>query len=514
MLPISGPFAALGAVAAGAAIGLAFVPYGLWPLAIIGVAAVSLVIGHRPGASGAGLGYLAGIGLNLVASWWISVFGWPVAAAFLAVVSAWYALLGWLLTRVRSLPGWPLWSACCWSLVELGSSVAPLGGFGWNRLAFTTADQPLSGFLPWIGATGVSWLVALLGFTLAQALSSPGGRAVGIASLMSCFAVGGALKLIPIPPANEQVTVGMVQGDVGGSGYTYLGEARSVTRYHLAETISLMAKARAGQEPMPDFILWPENSTDLDPMKDATTKHLIELATGIAGRPIFIGTISEGPGPEQRQTTGLWWDPLTGSGPRYDKRNLVPFGEWIPFREFLLPRVPVLRLVGRESVPGDSPGVLEVAAGGREDLRLGDIICMELAYDETVYDTLRHGAQVLLVQSSNVTFTGSAQPHQQFQLTRIRAMEARRQIVVATTSSFSGLIEADGRVSYKTSESTADSASFTVAVRDGVTPGVAMQPYAGWVIAACALLGVLLSCVSWGSTRLDSMPEAEDGAAI
>ncbi|MDO4785208.1 MAG: apolipoprotein N-acyltransferase [Propionibacteriaceae bacterium] len=494
-----------GSLAAGAAIGLAFVPFGLWPLAFAGVAAISLLTGDRSGRAGFGLGYLAGIGLNLVASSWIGMFGWLVAAAFVAVVSLWYGLLGWLLTRVRRLPGWPLWSASCWSLVELGSSLAPFGGFGWNRLAFTTADQPLSGLLPWVGATGVSWLVALLGCAIAAAVRSPRRWVLPGGVVLAVFCLGGALKLVPVPVAGERVTVGMVQGDVGGSGYTYLGETRSVTRYHLAETISLMAKARTGQQAMPDFLLWPENSTDLDPRRDAETRRLIELAATVADRPILVGTISEGPGPDQRQTTGLWWDARTGSGPRYDKRNLVPFGEWIPFREFLLPHIPVLQLVGRESVPGDSPGVLEVTAGGRDGLRLGDIICMELAYDETVYDTVRHGAQVLLVQSSNVTFTGSTQPHQQFQLTRIRAMEARREIVVATTSSFSGLIEADGRVTYKTAESTADSASFSVGVREGVTPGIAMQPYAGWVLASCALLGVLLSCVSWGSTRLDSV---------
>ena len=164
----------------------------------------------------------------------------------------------------------------------------------------------------------------------------------------------------------------------------------------------------------------------------------------------------EGPGQDERQTAALWWDPVRGLLARYDKRNLVPFGEWIPFRDQLLPLIPILKEVGAQSVPGTTPGVLTVPLDGRP-IKVGDVICFELAYDSTVYDTLRGGAQVLMVQSNNATYGGTGQIEQQFAITRARAMETRREIAVATTNSVSGFIDRDGRVVERTSEFTAAS---------------------------------------------------------
>ena len=61
------------------------------------------------------------------------------------------------------------------------------------------------------------------------------------------------------------MNVGIVQGNVPGRGIEALGRMRSVTNNHLSETVNLMTRVRLGQAAVPDFILWPENSTDIDP---------------------------------------------------------------------------------------------------------------------------------------------------------------------------------------------------------------------------------------------------------
>lgn len=493
--PLPLPLASLGALASGALIGLAFAPFKIWPLAIIGVAVLSWLLLGRTRRVGFGLGYLAGLGLNAVTISWIGVLGWFVPVALVAFMALWVALLGWLTVALQRLAAWPAWVACAWVLAELGASNVPLGGFGWNRLAFSTADQPLSGFLPWIGVAGVSWLVALCGGLLVVIAQRPKRALVPAVLVAVLFASGGVLKLAPIDQPSERVTIGMVQGNVDGVGHGNAGYARSVTNNHLSETIALMAKVRTGQHAQPDFVLWPENSTDIDPTNDPTTRDLVQYSALIAGLPIFVGAVMDGPGKDERQTTGLWWDPVTGVGPRYNKRNLVPFGEWIPFRDVLLPKMPILKRIGRQGIPGTVPGVIEVPVSNHPQLRIGDVICFELAYDETVYDTMRNGAQVLVVQSNNATYTATGQPHQQFEITRIRAMETRREIVVATTNSFSGLIEPDGRVVAKTTEGKAASASFTVPLRTNVTLGVRLQPWAPIGVSIVALIGVALSLV-------------------
>lgn len=145
---------------------------------------------------------------------------------------------------------------------------------------------------------------------------------------------------------------------------------------------------------------------------------------------------------------------MAGVLARYNKQNLVPFGEWIPFRNQLLPLIPMLKMIGAQSVPGTEPGVLTVPLDGRT-VKIGDIICFELAYDSTIYSTLTNGAQVLMVQSNNATYGGTGQIEQQFAITRARAMETRREIAVATTNSVSGFIDRDGRVVQRTDEFTA-----------------------------------------------------------
>jgi apolipoprotein N-acyltransferase len=150
-------------------------------------------------------------------------------------------------------------------------------------------------------------------------------------------------------------------------------------------------------------------------------------------------------------------------------------------------------MVGAQSVPGTQPGVLDVNVAGRP-LKVGDVICFELAYDQTIYQTLTGGAQVLMVQSNNATYGGTGQIEQQFAITRARAMESRREIAVATTNSVSGFIDRDGRVVQRTSEFTAADLVAAMPLRTALTPAVVLAP---WLQRGLALLA-LLSCLYAG----------------
>jgi apolipoprotein N-acyltransferase len=368
-------------------------------------------------------------------------------------------------------------------------------------------DTPLAGFFPIIGVAGVSFLVALVGQLIAWAVlalcwprfggAPPRGRLtrptrviIAAAAIVGIGLLGSALRLYQVEPAATSagsVRVGIVQGNIPGRGIEAMGRARSVTNNHLSETIHLMTKVRLGQELQPDFLLWPENSTDIDPTMDPITRQTVQVAAQVADRPILVGAVMQGPGPNERQTAALWWDPDRGVLARYDKQNLVPFGEWIPFRAQLLPLIPLLQQVGAQSVAGTRPGVLDVTAAGRP-IKIGDVICFELAYDQTIYRSITGGAQVLMVQSNNATYGGTGQIEQQFAITRARAMETRREIAVATTNSVSGFITRDGAIAIRTREFTAQSMVVEMPLRDALTPAIRVAP---WLERGLALLAVL-----------------------
>ncbi len=498
------------AAAGGLTTALAFQPYNLWPLLAFGVGALSLAVYDARAQSAAALGYLYGLVFLTVSIGWVSVIALPVAVILVAFEALWFLALASVLRIVTRVPWWPVPAAGAWLLVEAGYSRFPFGGFGWVRLAFTAADAPVNGLFPIIGTAAVSYVVALCCQLVAWvALTALVDRArlvrhtaAAVTVILLVTGAGLAGRLYePTPDPVPAVTVGMVQGNVDGVGVEFLGRQRSVTNNHLSETVALMARARAGEVPMPDFVLWPENSTDIDPTRDDETRAVVQTAARTAGVPIMVGAVMEGPGPYERQTTALWWDADRGVTDTYSKRNLVPFGEWIPFRRQLLPVIPMLQMVGAQGVPGTGPGVLTADIPRHGTTRVGVMICFELAYDDTFREVLQGdvstggGAQLFTVQSNNATYAGTGQIDQQYAITRIRAMESRREILVATTNALSGYIRADGTVVFETHQRTSASTAVEMPIRTALTPAVrygAMVEGALLVLAAVSIVAAAL----------------------
>lgn len=516
----------LGALALGALAGVGWQPTALWQVVVPALAGLTWLV-LRPEVElsgrdvsgrplplrrGLALGWWFGLGLGIISLSWVAVIGWYVLPPLLAFMALWQGLVGVATVATARVVRAPVLRAlllgCAWSLAEFGAGRVPFGGFGWVRLAYSQVDSPLAGWLPLVGVGGLSLVVAVLAnlalLLVLPAIRRPVRIAAGVLAALLVLGAPLAGRAIGSGTAGESVNVGMVQGNVDGSaGPNAMGYARSVTDNHVSQTVTLMARARAGLDPMPDFVLWPENATDVDPTLDAQTRNLVGRASDISGLPILVGAVMQGPGEGERQTTALWWRTDQQVTARYDKRNLVPFGEWIPLRKQLLPVLPVLEQVGAQSVPGTTPGVLDVRLGpdGRgAPLVVGDIICFELAWDSTVHDTVDHGAEVLVVQSNNGTYTGTGQPHQQFAITRARAMEMRREIVVATTNSLSGLVHPDGSVTGATTEGRAEARTFTVPRRDGLTPALWLGPALELAAAIASLLVVGIALTRRGAT--------------
>lgn len=476
------------AIAAGLLVGLGQAPMGVWPATIAGVALFTWLMAGRRGGPSFGYGYLAGLAMNALTISWISVLGVGVGVALIAFLALWWGLLGWVTSRLLRLRAWPVLVPAAWVAMEFASGKVPFGGFAWTRLAYTTIDQPMNGWLAWVGVTGVGYLVALAGTGVLLAATQPRWRVKAVAGVLALFLTGGLLNLTPVAEPERHVSVAVVQPNVNRAEKGTPSYARSVTNNALSETIFALALARTSDSPEIDFVLWPENATDVDPLLDAETRSLVELAAQLADVPIFVGAVTLGDQPETRQTSSIWWDPDTGPGAIYHKRDLVPFGEWIPFREVLLPRLPILRQIGYQSIPGDTPGVIEAPVANYPHLLVGTIVCFELAYDDTSYDVVRHGADVVVSQSNTNTYGGTFQVSQQLTINRVRAMELGREVVASTLNSVTALIDPHGRVIEPTAEFTAASRIVTIPLRQNVNLAVRLSPWLAWAAVATTLV--------------------------
>ncbi|MDI6102188.1 apolipoprotein N-acyltransferase [Actinoplanes sp. NEAU-A12] len=499
--PLRLPVAAALAVAAGAALLLALPPYDLWWLSPAGVALLAAAVHRRRLRAGFGLGLLAGLVLFVplldwtrIAAGWLP---WVILSVFQALYLALAGLAGaWLsplIDRWRVL--WPLLAGLVWTTQEFLRGRAPFGGFPWGRLAFSQGDAPMLRLAAYGGAPLVTFAVAVAGGALVAlawrrfqgcGLPAAAGFAVTAATLIAAPA---ALPLTE--PGGPVTTVAIVQGNVPRLGLDFNAQRRAVLDNHVNATKALAADVAAGRQRQPGVVVWPENSSDIDPLRNADAAGLIQSAADAIKAPILVGTLQRTDVPGDIYNVGILWRP--GSGPdhpqQYAKRHPVPFAEYMPMRS-------VARLVSekvdlvRNMLGGERPGVIDTGAG-----ILGDVICFEVAYDGIVRDTVDGGAQLLTVQTNNATFN-EAEARQQLAMVRLRAVEHGREALMVSTVGVSGFVDAQGTVHGSTGFNTAAvvvrdmslEGPRTLATRSGLWPEAAIVFGTVVALAGAALL--------------------------
>jgi apolipoprotein N-acyltransferase len=465
---VSLPLAVALSLAGGVFLLLAFPPYDLFPLAPLSVAVLALITHRRRPRTAAGLGALYGLVFFVpILSWtnlhtgnlpWLLLSG--LEAAFLALLAAAAAYVSPLADRRRW--SWPLLTGLLWVLQEALRDHTPFGGFPWARLAFSQGDSPLLGLAALGGAPLVTFAVALTGGLLAAAAAaflptrargpgSPtgqpswraGGAYLGGALLVT---LSGFAVPAPAPAADgaggERAVVAIVQGNVPRLGLDFNAQRRAVLDNHARATVALAERVATGDEPRPDLVVWPENSSDIDPLRNGDAADVITRAARAIDAPILVGAVLRGPGEGEVRNAGLLWRPDTGpdEDQTYVKRHPVPFAEYVPLRRIARMVSSEVDRVRADFVAGTEPGVLDVGP-----VVVGDVICFEVAYDEIVRDTVIGGAQILAVQTNNATFN-EAEARQQLAMVRLRAVEHGREALMASTVGVSAFVRTDGTV--------------------------------------------------------------------
>ncbi|HEY0699489.1 MAG TPA: apolipoprotein N-acyltransferase, partial [Micromonospora sp.] len=406
-------------------------------------------------------------------------------AGYVAVLGAAGAWVSPLADRWRW--GWPPLLGLLWVGQEALRSRTPFGGFPWGRLAFSQDDSPLLAVAALGGAPLVTFAVATAGGFLLVACwppVRPRWSVVAAAAAVATVALGWGVP-VAAPGGGPTVTVAIVQGNVPRLGLDFNAQRRAVLDNHVQGTVELAGQVAAGRQPQPDLVVWPENSSDIDPLRNADAAARISEAARAVRAPILVGAVLQGPGQGKVRNAGLVWLPegRPDETQTYVKRHPVPFAEYVPLRS-------VARMVSKEVdrvrsdfVAGSRPGVM--TAGG---ITVGDVICFEVAYDGLVRDTVTGGAQLLAVQTNNATFD-VAEARQQLAMVRLRSVEHGRVGLMASTVGVSGFVGPDGRVSGATGFNAAAvvvrqlrlGQPVTVATRLGVWPEVALT---GLAVAA------------------------------
>lgn len=436
------------AALAGGLAALAFEPVAWAYLLPAAVAAVTLLLVGVSAGRGFMVGTVFGSAFMVGLLPWLQVIGVDAWILLAVVQGLFYGVYGACAVLVQRLPWWPLWTALVWVAVETFRSTLPFGGFPWGRVAFATVDTPAAELMGYVGPAGTTFVVVLLGTSLAWAAlrlrRAPVRAAVAVAAPLLVVAAAAA-SVAPWAPAEAAgpghvVSVAAVQGDVPGEGMNPFDERRVVLENHVAATHELAERIEDGA-PAPDLVVWPENSTDIDPFADPSVHEDISEAVDAVGVPVLVGAMVSGENPDDVYNQGIVWRPGTGPTERYSKNHPVPFGEYVPMRDLVAPLVDRLDQVPRDMVAGTEPGLLEM--GGTT---VGDVICFEVAYDDVVHGVVRGGAELLVVQTNNATYMGTGQIEQQFAIARLRAIETGRHVVIAATNGVSGIVAPDGQV--------------------------------------------------------------------
>lgn len=395
-------------------------------------------------AQGMLLGFIHGLVQYLLLLPWIGEFVGNLPYIALSVVLALYSILlgagGVAIARWR---GWGvLFFPLFYVAVEYARSSWPFGGFAWVRLAWGQINGPLANLAAFGGPALVTAATVLTGVTLGVALIGYQRRRTALLVAVAVLLSGGAAALYVDREgtSSESIEVAAVQGNVPRMGLDFNAQRRAVLANHARVTGSIEGPV--------DLVIWPENSSDVNPFADAAAKQMITAAVAEVDAPILVGTITRDEvGP---RNTMVVFDPDTGVGDHHHKKFLQPFGEYMPFREFFRMFSPYVDAAGNFQ-PGDGTGTVSMHLDrlGRA-VEVGIMTCYEVIFDRAGRDAIANGAEFLTTPTNNATFGFTDMTYQQLAMSRMRAIELDRAVVVSATSGVSAIVAADGSVQQST----------------------------------------------------------------
>lgn len=448
MRPLPLPVALVVAGIGGILTNAAFPYLAWWWAAILGLALLFLALHGSGAVRGLFVGLVWGFAffgpllswsLVSVSGHWLPWFGLTVLqAVFIAAFGLIYAVV----TNRTISAGREVWvGAVLWTAVEQLRMVVPFGGFPWGALPHSQVSGPLLNLAPWGGTVVVGLVVALAAAALAGLVTGFDRPVGAIVSVVIAAALVVGATFVPLPsaaPDSGTITVAAVQASVPERGAAWEAQGAAITKDYRTLTEGHLA---AGG--VPDVVLWPESAADLDPRSNPDVHADVTAAQAAAGVPILFGT-QRFPGDGTRFNEYLVWTEA-GELDVYAKQHPVPFGEYIPYREFFRSLSSAVDRISTDMAAGSEPGVVDVPIGslGRS-VPFGIGICFEVAYDALIRENVELGAEILVIPTNNASFGFTQEATQQLQMTRFRAVEHGRTAIQVATTGVTAIYGPDG----------------------------------------------------------------------
>jgi len=482
----------LPAFLSGAASVLAFSPFDYFWLVYFSIALLFWLWIKCSPKQAAWTGWFFGMGLLGIGTFWLHISidqfgGVPMPIAMLLAVlfamfmSLFYALAGWLsislhqrlsLSRVQTLL---IVFPAIWTLAEVTRGYF-LTGFPWLSLGYSQTASPLVDIAPVTGVFGVSALVVIVSASLVvMFVAATREKVFGMIAMLLVAALVGVSGFVSwSKPYGEQIAVRMVQGNIP--------QKVKWDPAWFDSTIDLYT--RLSFQGNTDLIIWPETAIPAfyQQVRESVILPLqrrLELmnAEMVVGMPV-------------RADDYGYFNSMVSLGSvqdRYDKRHLVPFGEYAPLDSILRPLVDYFRIPMSDFRSGESERSL-MRVG---KFRAGVSICYEDAFGDETAQALPD-ADFLINVSNDAWFGDSLAPHQHLQIARMRAIETGRYMLRATNTGISAIINPQGEILKQSAQGETAVIEGKIIPHKGMTVYASVKDWLVVLLAVVSLLGLML----------------------
>ena len=487
------------AVVGGLLSSLAMPREDIWPLIFVSVAMILISIRGLRFWPAAGVGFIAGLAFYMSQVEWLSLYLGPIpwialsvmealifaaGSGAIAIVWSWSEVFrrGFYRNSLIALIIATMWTAREWVAINL-----PYGGFPWSRVAQALSESFLSQLVFFVGISGLTFVSVFITVSILQAFESGlkgiRGNFLGLAASGLAVATA-ALFAVPASAESGELTVAAVQGNAN-AGLFANAERGTFLRNHL-EATALLDDHPLREEI--DFIVWPENASDLNPQVSPLAMNQIGEIVATYKVPLILGAITESG--DAYFNSSLYYDADGAQIDQYDKKRPVPFAEYVPDREFWNQLAPdLIGLVSRDYAFGTRDGIFEF-----EGNKLGVLICFEIAIDVIGRELVAGGAQIILSQTNNADFGRSDETFQQAALARLPAIESGRTFVNMSTVGVSRIYLQNGEIVSELPIFEPGVMVEKVPLRSSLTPAMAISPFFDLTVNLIAL-GLLVTAI-------------------